>query len=80
MNVDHFLFQKCRNNKQRKLANIRTKNFINKLYLSKYANGEVTFYKVKVVIRKDIQSVLIQEFPTTTAKEITVNIGFIKPD
>jgi Skp family chaperone for outer membrane proteins len=78
MKYDPIILQKCKNNKQRKLANIRTRNALNKLYQEMVNNGELVSYKIKgVKIVNRVQSAGICIVPNTPVKDITVNIGFV---
>lgn len=77
MKIDPLLRQKVNNNKQRKLANIRVRNFMNAKYLAMKVAGEIQDFKVvgvKIVNR--VQSVGLRVVPIVCADNIEVNIGF----
>ena len=78
MRLDPIILQKCKNNKQRKLANIRARNALNKLYQEMVNNGKIVSYKIKgVKIVNQVQSAGICIVTNTPVKDITVDIGFV---
>lgn len=75
MSLDKFLRVKAKTCKQRKLANIRARNAINKIYTNDKLKGRILDYKiVGVVIRNGVQSVGVKLIPRTPAKDINVTV------
>ena len=74
---DPLIYTKCKNNKQRKLANIRVRNALNKMYLDIKLKGTILdFEVVGVKIVNRVQSAGIKIIHIAPAKDIEVKIGF----
>ena len=76
MKIDPLLISRCKNNKQRKLSNIRTRNALNNTYRQMKACGEIRDYKIKVVIRNRVQSAGIWIVPITTIQEVSISLNY----
>ena len=79
--MTNILRQKAKNNKQRKLANIRTRNELNRIYLEMKLNGQISDFKiVGVKIKNRVQSAGIKILPITPVQEINVSFTCDKFD
>lgn len=77
MSVDKLLRQKAKTCKQRKLANIRVKNTLNKMYTNQKLRGDILHFEVVgVKIKNFIQSAVVKIVPRVTPKDIKITIGF----
>jgi hypothetical protein len=76
--IDKLLLVKAKNCKQRKLANIRARNGLNRI-LSK--DSSISYYKIiGVKIHKGVQSIGVKICRIQPVKSINITLGFNDQD